>query len=274
MIYFRNLILLFNCLLLSACSPLALVSAVGTTVNNAAYNAAERDLNNPQLSEKGQAFKVAITNMNLGVEYMRQGKYEDALDKLNRSILAKPDFAPSYNVLGLLYQRLGDQDKAEAYFVKSIKLDPTDSSAYNNYGLLLCGNKRTEEAEVAFLNAANNPFYSTPEIALTNAGICLLESKPEESLGYFKKALDKNEKFSHALVQMADISYKNGDNKLAHQYLERYKKNAAQTPRSLWLGVRVYSELGYKDDVSSYILLLKNKFPDSKETAAMKEWDF
>ena len=274
MVYFRNLILLFNCLLLSACGPLALVSAVGTTINNAAYNAAERDLNNSQSSRKEQAFKVAIANMNLGIEYMKQGAYEEALEKLNRSLLAKPDFAPSHNVLGLLYQKLGDSEKAEAYFKQAIRLDPSDSSAYNNYGLFLCSKERIDEAEAVFLNAANNPFYETPEIALTNAGICLIKSKPEMSSKYFKEALEKNNNFSYALVQMAEISYDNRDYELAHQYLERYKENAAQTPKSLWLGVRVYSELGYKDDVSSYVLLLKNKFPDSKETAAMMEWDF
>lgn len=262
------------CLTLSACSPLALVGAVGTTINNAAYNAAERDLNNSQSSGNEQALKVAIANMNLGIEYMRQGAYEDALDKLNRSLLAKPDFAPSYNVLGLLYQRLGDLEKAEAYFKKSLKLDPSDSSTYNNYGSFLCSNDRIDEAEALFLNAANNPFYSTPEIALTNAGLCLLKSKPETGEDYFKQALTKNPNFSHALIQMADISYNKGQYGLAQQYLERYKKNAGHTPQSLWLGIRLYNELGRKDDVSSYALLLKNKYPDSEEARTMMEWDF
>lgn len=274
MLYFRLLFILSICLILSACSPLALVGAVGTTVNNAAYNAAERDLNSPKTDRKEQAFNVALTNMNLGIEYMRQGAYEEALEKLNRSLLAKPDFAPSYNVLGLLYQRLGDSEKAEAHFKKSLKLDPTDSSTYNNYGLFLCNNDRRDEAETFFLNAANNPFYSTPEIALSNAGICLLESRPEAGEDYLKQALAKNPEFSHALIQMADISYNKGQYELAQQYFERYKKNASHTPRSLWLGVRIYNELGYKDDVSSYALLLKNKYPDSKEASSMMEWDF
>ena len=274
MYYLRILIILLVALLQSGCGPLAIAGAVGSTINNAAYNAAERDLNNPQPGHKEQAFNVAIANMNLGIEYMRQGEYENALEKLNRSILAKPDFAPSYNVLGLLYQKLGENKKAEAHFTESIRLDPTDSSAYNNYGLFLCSNERIDEAEVAFLNAANNPFYDSPEIPLTNAGICILENNPEAGEDYLKQALAKNADFSHALIQMADIHYNKGQYKLSHQFLERFKANASQTPRSLWLGVRVSNELGYKDEVSSYALLLKNRFPDSKETHAMKEWDF
>lgn len=272
--YLKLLMILLVFLLQTACGPLALVGAVGSTINNAAYNAAERDLNNPKPSRDEQAFKVAIANMNLGIEYMRQGKYEDALEKLNRSILAKPDFAPSYNVLGLLYQQLGELDNAEAHFKKSIKLDPTDSSTYNNYALFLCNNDRLEEAEATFLNAANNPFYDSPEIALTNAGICVYDIKPDVGEEYFKQALIKNPEFSHALLQMADISYNRGQYKSSHQYLERFKKSANHTPKSLWLGVRVYSELGYKDDVASYALLLRNKYPDSKETKSLMEWDF
>jgi type IV pilus assembly protein PilF len=272
--YSRLLMILPVCLTLSACSPLALISAVGTTVNNAAYNAAERNLNNPQPSRKEQAFKVAIANMNLGIEYMRQGAYDSALERLNRSILAKPDFAPSYNVLGLLHQRLGETAKAEAYFKKSIKLDPSDSSTYNNYGLFLCSNDRLDEAEAVFLTAAKNSFYVSPEIALTNAGICLFNSKPDVGEDYFKQALSKNPRFTHALIQMADVSYNRSEYELAHQYFDRYKDNAKLTPKSLWLGIRICNELGYKDDVSSYTLLLRNKYPDSKEARSMMEWDF
>lgn len=274
MIYLRIFVMLFICFTLSACGPLAIVGAIGSTINNAAYNAAERELNSPKSDRKKQAFEVAISNMNLGIEYMRQGAYEDALEKLNRAILAKPDFAPAYNVLGVLYQRLGDAETSESYFKKSIKLDPSDSSTYNNYALFLCEDNRIDEAETAFLTAANNPFYQTPEIALTNAGTCLLNSQPDRSEDYFKQALDKNSKFTPSLIQLAEISYNRSEYDLAYDYFTRYKNNAEQTPKSLWLGIRLSSELGHKDDVSSYVLLLKNKFPHSKEAKVMMEWDF
>lgn len=270
----KHLILLSCCLILAACGPLAAVSAIGATINNAAYNQAERDLNDSRPNGEKQAMQVAVANMNLGVEYMRQGAYEQALERLNRSLLAKPDFAPSYNILGLLYQQLGDDEQAEASFKKSLKFDPDDSSTYNNYGLFLCNKQRIDEAETLFLNAANNPFYDSPEIALTNAGVCVYKTKPEASESYFKEALSKNAQFSHALLQMADITYKRNEYLLSSQYFERYKKNAQHTPKSLWLGIRLCHELERKDDLSSYVLLLKNKFPESEETKEMLRWDF
>lgn len=267
--YSSIIVLLLMTSILSGCGPMALVGAVGQTVNNAAYNAAERDLNSPTKSRDAQALEVAIANMNLGVEYMQQGAYENALTRLKRSLRAKPDFAPSHNVLGLLYQRLGDSVQSENYFKKAISLDPSDSSTYNNYGLLLCSQNRPDEAEILFLKAANNPLYDSPEIALTNVGTCVIESKPEAAENYFKQALNKNPQFSYALLQMAEITFNKNEYESAHQYFKRYQDNAKQTPKSLWIGIQICKELGYEDEVSSYELLLRNQFPDSKEARNM-----
>lgn len=258
-------------LFLSGCGPAALVGAVGQTVNNAAYNSAERDLNNPKKSRDAQALEVAIANMNLGVEYMQQGAYENALTRLKRSILAKPDYAPTYNVLGLLYQRLGDPVESENNFKKSLSLDASDSSTHNNYGLLLCNTGRLEEAEAQFLKAANNPLYDSPEIALTNAGLCVFDNKPQIGENYFKQALNKNARFSPALIKMADISYNRNEYELAYQYFKRYQNNARHTARSLWLGIQICKELNYKDNVSSYALLLRNQYPDTLEAKKLSE---
>jgi len=275
MAYLHILLVIFIASLLAGCGPMAIVGAVGQTVNNAAYNAAERDLNNPRsISNESRALDVATANMNLGIEYMKQGAYENALTRLNRSIAAKSDFAPAYNVLGLLYQRLGDMVAAENNFKNAISLDPASPSTHNNYGLFLCNNGRLEEAEASFQKAANNPLYDSPEIALTNAGICIYDTRPDDAERLFKEALSKNPNFPYALLQMADISFSQRDYELAHQYFTRYQSNARHTPKSLWLGIRVCSELGLKDNVSSYVLLLRNQYPDSDEAQELKQWTF
>jgi len=272
--YLSILITVLATLLISGCGPMALVGAVGQTINNAAYNSAERDLNNPRKNRDDQALDVAIANMNLGVEYMQQGAYENALIKLERSLLANSDYAPTYNVLGLLYQRLEDPIESERNYKKSLSLDATNSSAHNNYGLLLCSNGRFDEAEVQFLNAANNPLYDSPEIALTNAGSCLFLNKPEIGESYFKKALKSNPRFSHALIKMANISYNKNEYKLAYQYFKRYQENAKHTAKSLWIGIRIFKELDLRDDMSSYALLLRNQYPNTPEAKKLNELQF
>ena len=259
---------------LLGCGPTALFSHVGQTINNAVYNSAEKDLNNSQKSRDAKAHEVAITNMHLGVEYMQQGAYENALIKLERSLLANSDYAPTYNVLGLLYQRLEDPIESESNYKKSLSLDATNSSAHNSYGLLLCSNGRFDEAEVQFLNAANNPLYDSPEIALTNAGSCLFLNKPEIGESYFKKALKSNPRFSHALIKMANISYNKNEYKLAYQYFKRYQENAKHTAKSLWIGIRIFKELDLRDDMSSYALLLRNQYPNTPEATKLNELQF
>ena len=271
---FSVLSLILISLFLLGCGPIALFSAVGQTVNNAAYNSAERDLNKSQKSRGAKAHEVAVANMHLGIEYMQQGAYENALTTLERSLLAKSDYAPTYNVLGLLYQRLDDPIESERNYKKSISFDSTNSSTHNNYGLLLCSNGRFDEAEAHFLNAANNPLYDSPEIALTNAGSCLFDDKPKVGESYFKKALDKNPLFSHALIKMADVSYNKNEYKSAYQYFKRYQENAKHTAKSLWIGIRIFKELNLTDDMSSYALLLRNQYPDTPEAKKLNELQF
>ena len=255
----------------SGCTPLAAISAIGTTVTNAAYNSAERDLNDPSSGSEQQTQEVAQANLNLGIEYMRQGDYEKALVKLERALQARPDFAQAYNVLGLLYQRLGDYQAAEANYKKAIKLEPEESAHLNNYGQFLCSQGRKREARDVFAEAAANPFYASPEIPLSNAGVCSLEEDKQLAQDFFKRALEKNPYFAPALLEMAELSYQNQQFQRAHEYFLRFREVSAQSPRSLWLGIRICHELGYEDDLASYALLLRNQYPDTNEAQLLRQ---
>jgi len=271
----KVIFILSSIFFLSACSPLAAIGMVGSTVAKTVENSME-DRDSPpaqsQASREQQLEKIAAANLNLGVAYMQQGKYRQALDKLNRAKLAKNDYAPVYNALGLLHQKLGENEIAESNFKKAIELNPDDSLSLNNYGLFLCQNKRFEEADAIFLEAADKPFYKTPEIAITNAGTCALSNnQPDIAEKYFREALRLNPKISPALIQMAELSYEQYDYLSARAYLQRYLEISNHTSKSLWLGVRIEQELGDKDTLSSYALLLRNNFPDTKEADLLEE---
>ena len=51
----------------------------------------------------------------------------------------------------------------------------------------------------------------------------------------------------------------------ARAYLQRYAEVAQHTAESLWLGVRTENQLGDKDQMASYGLKLRAKFPDSEQ---------
>ena len=215
---------------------------------------------------------VALSNLDLGIAYMKQGDYEKALEKLMRAKKADPNYSATYNVLGLLHQQLGELDKAETYFKKAIRLNDADSSTLNNYGRLLCQQDKLEDAEAIFLRAADNPLYETPEIAIANAGLCAYSNdRTEDAEIYFRQALQINPLVPPALLSMAEITFADANYLSAQGYVQRYHEIAKHTPKSLWLGIQIENQLGNKDAVSSYALLLKNTFPESKETALLRE---
>ena len=210
-------------------------------------------------------------NINLGVEYLRRDEFEKALEKLERARDIDPGYYETYNMLGLLHQRLGQYRIAEENFKKALKLNGADSATLNNYGQFLCQRNRIEEATKIFQQAADNPLYQTPEIAVANAGFCALRDKdPVKAETYLRRALELNPKFAEALLPMAQLSYDTGNYLSARGYLQRYLAVSKHTARTLWLGIQIEKEMGDTDAVSSYSLSLRNNFPNSEEARKLK----
>lgn len=215
---------------------------------------------------------IALSNLNLSIAYIRDRQFEKALSKLDKAKQADPGYSPIYNVYGLLYQQLGQNDKAEQNFKKAISLNSNDSKTLNNYGRFLCQTNRVEDAEEVFKQAAENPLYDSPEIAITNAGLCLdNHGLTDKALTYYSKALEYNPRMPQALIKMSEYNFNNNDLVSARDFLQRYQQVAKHVPKSLWLGIQIENELGDKDSVSSYALLLKNAYPDSKEARLLRE---
>lgn len=213
---------------------------------------------------------IAEANLKLGVAYLKSGDYERSLAKLKKAQKADPYYSPIYNALGVLHQQIGEGEIAERYYRKALSLDDSNASTLNNYGQFLCGEGRYDEAEQLFLKAANDPLYTTPEVAFSNAGSCALaQDRAVVAESYFRQALQKNPNITIALLQMSRISYDSDNYLSARAYLQRYLDNNSHTPESLWLGIKIEENLGDKDALASYKLLLRNKFPDSKEAALL-----
>lgn len=222
-------------------------------------------------AEEPANLQIAATNVSVGVEYMRQGFYEKALDKFNRACEADPKYALAYNMLGVLYQLLEDPVAAENNFKKSLILDKENSSTLNNYGQFLCKQDREAEAEEYFLAAANNPFYATPELAYANAGSCAyMHEHIDTAVSYFDKSLSINPAVAVALSQMAEIRFDAGDYVEAREYMNRYLDVARHNAKTLWLAIRIERQFGDIDRLASYSLLLRNQFSDTKEAELLR----
>lgn len=270
--YLSLIIILLMSLSMTACVPVPLIGAVGSAITTNAYKNDAKVNNYNQTSDRGSDTEIAVANMNLGIAYMREGHFEKALEKLTRARDIKPDYSPVYNALGVLHQNMGEYGVAEDNFKIAIELNPNDSSALNNFGLLLCSTQRYEEANEAFLMAAINPLYATPELAYNNAGTCALNNgQIERAENYFIEALRRNPRVGPALIQMSEISYEQGNYMPAREYLDRYLESNNHSAKSLWLGIQIETELGDQDAVSSYTLLLRNQYSESEEAKLLSQ---
>lgn len=208
----------------------------------------------------------------LAVEYMRERQFGEALKNAKKAVIVDPKRSSAHNVLGLIYQRLGESTLAEKAFQEAIRLDPRDPYALNAYGSFLCNDQRFKEADTMFQRAVENPLYSTPAVALTNAGLCAQNAgdlaRAEANL---RRALRANKRFAPALLAMANITLERDNPLSARAYVQRYAEVAAHTPESLWLGIRAEDALGDRDQAARYATHLQSRFPDSEQVQLLKE---
>jgi len=216
------------------------------------------------------AKKSSRINVELGVLYMRQGNYKNAMLRLKKAVNHDPDNAFAYASLALLYSRLKQNDLAEENFARAIELSPKDAGIHNNYGAFLCRQKKYVEAQRQFKIALGIPLYNTPEFVYLNAGICAQDTATAEK--NLRAALRIKPKFPAALLQMSKLSLKLKRYLSARAYLQRFHAEVKPTPASLWISIQVESVLGDRGTMESHALLLKGKYPDSEETRLYLLW--
>lgn len=223
----------------------------------------------PQGMRDTDLIKSSDINVELGIAYMREGDYQQSMDKLKKALEQNRDNPSAHNALGLLHARLGQAEDAERHFRKAVLLKSDDSSYQVNYGAFLCSRGQIEQAEQLFLQAAGNPLYKTPEYAYTNAGYCLQGKDAEKAESYYRQALQVNPAFPQALYHMANISFKQKKYLRVRAYLQRFSEVSAHTPATLWLGVQSEILLQDRDAAANYGLRLKLNYPDADETTQL-----
>src|SRR6476661_4527175 len=87
---------------------------------------------------------------NFGIVYQSGGRLTPAIDSYRRAIAIDPSHANAHNNLGVLLRATGQPVEAEAAYRAAIRLNPEHIDAYTNLGILLNGLKRSEEAAACY----------------------------------------------------------------------------------------------------------------------------
>jgi type IV pilus assembly protein PilF len=205
--------------------------------------------------------------IDLSAAYLRENLVTEAFKNARKAVIVDPRSSNAHYMHALVLQRLGQLESAEESYRRSVELDGRNPVALNAYGSFLCEMKRFDEADGYFRRALDNPLYRTPWVALHNAGWCgEMAGNTTAAERDYRGALQVNPRFAPSLLGMAKISFLSGNYLSTRAYLQRYSEVAAHTAESLWLGVRTENQLGDRDQMASYGLKLRARFPDSEES--------
>jgi len=215
---------------------------------------------------------AAQLNLELGLGYLRQGDRQRALEKLRRSEEMDPRNPITQSTLALLYAELREDGNAESHFRRALSLAPNDSVTHTNYGSFLCSRGRYDEALSQYRASWKNNNNPNPEVAYSGAGTCMLNAgRPGMAEGYLQKALVANRHYPYALLQMAELTFRNKQYMRTRAYLQRYADVAQPNARSLWLGYRTERALGDRAASDRDGIELMKRFPRSDEALKLRD---
>lgn len=223
--------------------------------------------------ERPSVEDAAVANMNLGAGYLQQGRTDLAIERLRRALAQNPRLVDAHYTIALAYDQIGSVEDAEMHFLRATELDPANSAAANAYAVFLCNKQnRWADAEPYFRRAAENPTYATPEVALTNAGICALSAGENEAAAEsFRAALSRNPSYPEALLNMMELSYQGANFLQTRAFVQRYLAVRPATAPVLWMCFNAERELNNAPGAERCATQLRSGFQGSAELQQLEE---
>ena len=215
---------------------------------------------------------AAQANAQLAIEYLRKGDLATAKDKAERALSQDSRTLASQTAAALVYDRLGDTRRAREHYEQALRYSDGQPDAQNNLAAFLCRTGERKRGEQNFLEAAANPLYRTPEVALTNAARCArADGRAADAEPYLRRALAARPDFPEALYELADLYLELGNPLQSRAFLQRYLAGSRLTAPAAWLGYRVERALGDAEQAAVYARSLKGEFTTSEQTRELLE---
>lgn len=222
---------------------------------------------------KAQRKKAVDAHLLAGIESLKARDPERARKHINRALELDDDSAEAHNAMALLYRYEGDEKREEAHFRKALRIDGDFSQARNNYAGFLYRKGRYKEAIKQLERATNDTNYEQRALAFLNLGRCYAKTgELDKALEALERSLRLDRMQADAPIELADVLLTQQHYADAAAQLQVFEARARNTPRSLWIGIRVAAALGHADKVSSYEFQLAKMFRDSPEYREWQKW--
>lgn len=221
------------------------------------------DVNNRKVVNKEEALKQHIQ---LVEGYVSRKNRESARHHIRKAMEINKNAPEVIGALALVYQLEGENKLAEETYKKAIKKGKHLSTIENNFGYFLFGLKRYEDALVQFEAAAANLDFDGRAEALVNVGrASLLLGNKARAKSAFEHAAILKPGFPDPFIELADIYFQEQEYPKAKEFLDKFMNLGQQNPRALLIAIRLERMFGNRDREASFVLVLKNRYPYSKE---------
>jgi len=220
---------------------------------------------------------AANFNAQLGQQHFQRwlqegdrGDLEIANEKLDKALDQDSNNSLAHITMARLQFAIDKPEVARGHYKRALAIEPDNADNRNAYGIFLCSIGDVNSAETEFNKAASNPFYETPEFALDNAGVCMLDAgRLKEAEKYLLEAVRRNPQFGNAFLHIAELRFKERRLTIAESYLDLHHKNSPVSSASLWTGLQIQRDRGDLQAADEFAKKLLNDFPNSQEAGAL-----
>ena len=210
-------------------------------------------------------------NIQMGRAYLERGQLDMSLEKLTRALELDPRSVDAHTMIAVLYERIDRASRAEQHYRRAVELAPESGAENNNLGQFLCRSRRFEEAQARFKVAMDDPFYKTPGLLYTNAGLCALDAGDLVGAeAHLRKALQFDSSNPGLLFALAKLSFEQQQPLKARAFIQRFEAQGARSPEALELAAHIEAQLGDAAASSRYIEQLRSEFPDFTPSKAFQ----
>ncbi|MGE8206140.1 tetratricopeptide repeat protein [Heyndrickxia sp. NPDC080065] len=139
-----------------------------------------------------------------GIEFLQQGKFEEAIKFFTEAIEENPNDAVAYINFGNVLVAVKEIDRAKKFFEKAIEIDKGASAAYYCLGNLYYEQEQYEQAVKQFEQAENTGLHTNDVYFMIGMSFVQLGSV-KLAIPYLQRSVELNEddieaRFQYALV--------------------------------------------------------------------------
>ncbi|MBN9231987.1 MAG: type IV pilus biogenesis/stability protein PilW [Legionella sp.] len=197
----------------------------------------------PETHRKANLQRAAAINVQLGLEYLRQGNYPRAKAKLLAAQQQDDKSPDTSSALAYYFEQTKELKKAQTFYLKALHLGGSGGAQLNNYGAFLCRQGQFDRAQQYFRKAIADVNYINTASAWENAGLCALSaSQPAQAKIYFTHALQQDAQRSVSLYHLMSDALAHNDFTTAGSLMYKHTKLIAQHETLKLLAERIKSQ--------------------------------